>query len=394
MGPSWRTPRWRPASLGCGRRGSSGGRRSRARGGKRYVYESIDFERRYLEGILKGVVSLFGEAGVVHLNEELAKLSPGERRDLTAARGAREAGCSLRRSGSTFSPVLVWAATGVGVAWGFRRSGPTLLLRLSATFLALWSLIATTVALYVLSSGGWEAVVRLTRSPASLLVLFGPRESQLWAEGAAGAFVVFLAAFLLNQLVGRGLLGLLEPRPLQWPPALPQPATPTTLVTCRSERAEAFSFTLLELRGSQGLVGRREVIVVSDRLVSLLDAEELEAVVAHELGHVQRLDGRYLTFLRTLSRMMRWDPVLAYLSRALTRREDYADEQAVRFDRPSVAARPRPRQGERAEPGWVLPSPPSPPVDPGPGDDAETAVRIRRLLVMAESRAPMEALGA
>jgi len=54
------------------------------RGGKRYVYESIDFERRYLEGILKGVVSLFGEAGVVHLNEELAKLSPGERRDLTA----------------------------------------------------------------------------------------------------------------------------------------------------------------------------------------------------------------------------------------------------------------------------------------------------------------------
>jgi len=292
-------------------------------------------------------------------------------------------------------PVLVWAATGVGVAWGFRRSGPTLLLRLSATFLALWSLIATTVALYVLSSGGWEAVVRLTRSPASLLVLFGPRESQLWAEGAAGAFVVFLAAFLLNQLVGRGLLGLLEPRPLQWPPALPQPATPTTLVTCRSERAEAFSFTLLELRGSQGLVGRREVIVVSDRLVSLLDAEELEAVVAHELGHVQRLDGRYLTFLRTLSRMMRWDPVLAYLSRALTRREEYyADEQAVRLTgRPLPLARALAKVSGQ-NPGGSSRALLALPSIRGPGDDAETAVRIRRLLVMAESRAPMEALGA
>jgi Zn-dependent protease with chaperone function len=247
----------------------------------------------------------------------------------------------------------------------------------------------------VLSNGGWEAVVRLSRSPASLLVLFGPGQSRLWAEGAAGAFLVFLAAFLLNQLVGRGLLRLLDPRPLAWPAALPEPSTPTSLLACRSERPEAFSFTLLELHGSPSPVVRREVIVVSDRLVALLDAEELEAVVAHELGHLQRLDGRYLTFLRTLSRMMRWDPVLAYLSRALTRREEYyADEHAVRMTgRPLPLARALAKVSSQAR-GTPPPALAALPSLGGRGADREAEVRIRRLLAMAESRAPLEALGA
>ncbi|MCI4340509.1 MAG: BlaI/MecI/CopY family transcriptional regulator [Thermoplasmata archaeon] len=57
-------------------------RREPCRGGARFVYRTADFERRYLKSLLEGVVALFGPAGVVHLNEELAKLAPGEDREL------------------------------------------------------------------------------------------------------------------------------------------------------------------------------------------------------------------------------------------------------------------------------------------------------------------------
>lgn len=57
-------------------------RREACRGGARYVYRASDFERRYLRNLVEGVVALFGPAGVVHLNEELAKLDPTEEREL------------------------------------------------------------------------------------------------------------------------------------------------------------------------------------------------------------------------------------------------------------------------------------------------------------------------
>src|SRR5271169_4997037 len=51
-------------------------RRETCRGGSRYVYRAVDFERKYLRNLLRGVVTLFGPSGVVHLNEELARLRP------------------------------------------------------------------------------------------------------------------------------------------------------------------------------------------------------------------------------------------------------------------------------------------------------------------------------
>ncbi len=56
--------------------------REPCRGGQRYVYRSVDFEHKYLVNVLRGVVTLFGPSGVVHLNEELAKLKPSEEREL------------------------------------------------------------------------------------------------------------------------------------------------------------------------------------------------------------------------------------------------------------------------------------------------------------------------
>ena len=57
-------------------------RREACRGGSRFVYRPVDFERQYLRSMLKGVVELFGPAGVVHLSEELGKLQPAEERKL------------------------------------------------------------------------------------------------------------------------------------------------------------------------------------------------------------------------------------------------------------------------------------------------------------------------
>jgi predicted transcriptional regulator len=57
-------------------------RREACRGGSRFVYRPVDFERKYLRTMLRGVVELFGPAGVVHLGEELEKLQPSEERKL------------------------------------------------------------------------------------------------------------------------------------------------------------------------------------------------------------------------------------------------------------------------------------------------------------------------
>jgi BlaI family transcriptional regulator, penicillinase repressor len=57
-------------------------RRETCRGGERYVYRPANVDQKYLRNLLRGVVEMFGPAGVVHLNEELAKLDPSEEREL------------------------------------------------------------------------------------------------------------------------------------------------------------------------------------------------------------------------------------------------------------------------------------------------------------------------
>ena len=57
-------------------------RREACQGGERYVYRPAQVEEKYLKNILRGVVAMFGPAGVVHLNEEIAKLDPSEERAL------------------------------------------------------------------------------------------------------------------------------------------------------------------------------------------------------------------------------------------------------------------------------------------------------------------------
>jgi Zn-dependent protease with chaperone function len=254
-----------------------------------------------------------------------------------------------------YLPVLGWVFTGVILLIAFHRSAPSVVLRLAATFLALWAVLATTILVWVLDNGGWAAVVRLVRQP---LILFDPRWLGLWLVGAAGAFIVLTIAFLLNQLVGRGFLHLLHPTPLPWPHRLPRPSERTSLLRYASSRPEAFSFTLLSLAGAgRTFPHRHEIILLSDGLLERLAPEEVEAAVGHEVGHIRGLDGRYLTFFRTFARLMRWDPLLAYLASSLTRREEYrADDEAVRMTRrPLALARALFKTAASPEAGSALP---------------------------------------
>jgi len=278
-------------------------------------------------------------------------------------------------------PLLAGAAAGVALALTFRRPRSATVFRLSALLLGAWSLLATTAFVWVLVRGGVRAAETLARSPAAL---FAPGTLGIWALGAVGAFLVFFAAFVLCQAVGRSFLHLLQPRPLPWPQRLPVPSTPTRLMSFSSSKPDAFTFTLLRPSLRSGW-RREEVILVSDGLVDQLSTDEWEAVVAHELGHVRELDGRYLTFFRTFARMMRWDPILALLADSLTRREEF------RADADAVALTGRPRALARAiyKASRTLPaSPRSLAGLLGPGGmrgRRQAAERIRRLVELAES---------
>jgi Zn-dependent protease with chaperone function len=295
--------------------------------------------------------------------------------------------------GLLYVPVVIWIVTGLGLWLALRRSAPPIVLRLAATFLALWALLATTALLWVLSNGGWSAVVQLGQSPD---MIFQLRWSLLWAEGAIGAFVVFSTAFLLNQAVGRGFLQLLRPRSIPWPSAISAPGAPISLLVFASDQPQAFSYTLLERGPTHGpLLRRRDVILLSSELIARLTPAEREAAIAHEVGHLRDLDGRYLTFFRTLSRMMRWDPVLAHLATTLTRREEYrADDEAARLTgHPLALARALYKVSLNGS------------ISPPPGflgflgsnggrAQRETVERIRRLVALSESgRFPEEQRG-
>jgi len=289
-----------------------------------------------------------------------------------------------------YTPLALWVAIGLGLIVSYRRAASTTVFRLAAFFLATWALLATTTLVWVLTNGGIAGILRLVVAPLSL---FEVESWTLWAWGAVGAFLVFLSAFMLSQAVGRGFLVILRTSPIDWPRCLPRPSTPTSLLRFPSERPEAFTFTLLE-RGASHRLRRRDVILVSEGLLARLDAGEWEAVVAHEFGHLRELDGRYLTFFRTLARMMRWDPVLAYLADSLTRREEYrADLDAV-----DLTGHPRALARALYKASELAPSAPRISLSllgvGGRRGRRQTVERIRRLVALAESGRFPEETGA
>ena len=77
--------------------------------------------------------------------------------------------------------------------------------------------------------------------------------------------------------------------------------------------------------------GKEPHILVSRGLTTLLDRDELETVVAHELMHLKHHDAEFKVFSQVLSRILFFDPFSKFFDPAVHREREYlADETSGR----------------------------------------------------------------
>ena len=74
--------------------------------------------------------------------------------------------------------------------------------------------------------------------------------------------------------------------------------------------------------------GRDQNILVSSGLLKLLDRDELEPVVAHELMHLKHHDAEFKVFSRVLSRILFFDPFSKFFDPAVHREREYLADEA------------------------------------------------------------------
>jgi len=78
--------------------------------------------------------------------------------------------------------------------------------------------------------------------------------------------------------------------------------------------------------------GRNRTILLSRGLISLLERDEAETVVAHELMHLKHHDAEFKVFSRVLSRILFFDPFSKFFDPAVHREREYlADEMGGRL---------------------------------------------------------------
>lgn len=149
--------------------------------------------------------------------------------------------------------------------------------------------------------------------------------------------VVLIASFAIGQLSGRLLLRRYEScQDAQAEARLRHRrdlAPEIRLVVVRDRAADAFSFAILRLNRRRRLWAEH-VIVLTSRLLEILTEDEVDAVVAHEVAHVEARDDRYLPFFHTLSMILFFDPVLRLLRRRVGRHHEFAaDAESARATR-------------------------------------------------------------
>jgi len=133
--------------------------------------------------------------------------------------------------------------------------------------------------------------------------------------------------------------------------------------------------------------GADQTILVSSGLLALLEQDEIEPVVAHELMHLKHHDAEFKVFSRVLSRILFFDPFSKFFDPAVHREREYlADEASGRTTgKPATLASALLKLVNRAPPAqsaWGLSI-----FGPGTGLFSRyppVGERVQRLLLLAE----------
>ena len=150
---------------------------------------------------------------------------------------------------------------------------------------------------------------------------------------------------------------------------------------------------------AMALGGKQRTILVSRGLLQLLERDEVETVLAHELMHLKHHDAEFKVFSRVLSRALIFDPFSKFFDPAVHREREYlADEMGARLTgRPASLASALVKianNGMTAKSSWGLSI-----LGPGRGVLSRyppLTERVRRLLILSEllgSRGNRESLG-
>jgi heat shock protein HtpX len=74
--------------------------------------------------------------------------------------------------------------------------------------------------------------------------------------------------------------------------------------------------------------GTERAILVSKGAISLLEREEVESVIAHEVMHLKHHDAEFKVFSRVLSRILFFDPFSKFFDPAVHREREYLADEA------------------------------------------------------------------
>lgn len=150
---------------------------------------------------------------------------------------------------------------------------------------------------------------------------------------------------------------------------------------------------------AMALGGQPPYILLSRSILTLLERDELESVVSHELMHLKHHDARFKVFSRIFSKVLFFDPFSKFFDPAVHREREYlADEMGARSTgQPAALASALLKIADRGMPAraaWGLSI-----LGPGHGLFSRyppLKERVRRLVLLSEmlgSRARREAEG-
>jgi heat shock protein HtpX len=176
---------------------------------------------------------------------------------------------------------------------------------------------------------------------------------------AAAVIVALVSASVLSYLVwrfaARRVLRRLAPRPLRSEEVWLQDFV-RLLAQFEGTRPVPVQIVERDDPIAMAVGGKRAAILVSRGMLHLLDREEMETTLAHELMHLKHHDAEFKVFSTVFSRILFFDPFSKFFDPAVHREREYlADEMSGRSTgRPAALASALLKIADRSAPSRLL----------------------------------------